>query len=128
MFIRRYKVTFINKKLGKKIEIIVIGDNKQNAIYHAKGDLSNRYLYPELFELSDGAVVLDEPVYVKDYSGALSKILTPENSMTCPKCNGSGYIDKFQQYHGGVCYTCGGYGKVLKTGTDVYTISDLKED
>ena len=125
MFIKRYKVTFVNNRLEQKLEIIVTGDNKFNALYNARCRINNVFVYPELSEFVEDAKVVGEPVYVKDFSGELSKILTPENSMTCPKCGGSGYIDKFQQYHGGVCYTCGGYGKVLKTGTDVYTISKI---
>jgi DnaJ-class molecular chaperone len=30
----------------------------------------------------------------------------------CPKCWGSGRFDCWKHVHGGVCFTCGGTGKV----------------
>ncbi len=129
MMIRYYKVTYVNEKLNKQVEITLIADNRMNAIYNANCSINHPYRCPDLYEMEfiKGAKVIGEPVYVKEYSKELSKVLTKDNSTSCSKCGGSGYIPKFVQYNNGVCYCCGGLGKVLKSGIATYTITDLEE-
>lgn len=125
---RHYKVTFVNEKLNKKVEITVSGDNKANAIFNARASIEHEYRCPDLYEMEfyKGAVVVGEPEYIKDYAKELSKVLTKDNFQYCPKCDGGRYIPKFIQYNNGICYRCGGLGKVLKGCKSTYTISDLK--
>lgn len=33
---------------------------------------------------------------------------------TCPRCNGSGRLDKYDHIRSGVCFKCGGTGKVSR--------------
>ena len=129
---RYYKVTFINKQLGKKVEITVPSDTKAGAIYSATQDIGvcSEYRCPELFKINfiKGAEQIGEPIYVKDYAKELSRAITKDNWEVCPKCGGGAFIPKFVQWHGGVCYSCGGLGKRLKNGGTTYVISDLEED
>ena len=129
---RHYKVTYINERLNLKVEIVVSGDNKLNAIYNANCDISkmgSEYRCPDLYKMEfyNGAKVIGEPEYVKDYDKELTKVLTKDNSITCPKCDGGRYIPKFIQYNNGICYRCGGLGRVLKGCQSTYTITKLEE-
>lgn len=40
------------------------------------------------------------------------KMASKKEICTCPKCNGSGYIDAYRGIANGVCFTCNGAGKV----------------
>lgn len=45
----------------------------------------------------------------------------------CTKCNGTGYIAKYVQYKGGICYACKGTGWIeRKTNTTPYNNSENK--
>lgn len=130
MINKHYKVIFINRQLNKKVEITVSGQNKGNAIYNAKCDIEHPYRCPDLYEIGfyKNAEVVSEPEYIKDYAKELAKVLTKDNYTTCPKCEGGRYIPKFIQYNNGICYQCGGLGKVLKGIKSTYIISDLENE
>ena len=130
--IKHYKVIYINKQLNLKVEMVVSGYNKSNAIYNANYNISecgSKVRCPDLYEMKfyNEAKIIGEPEYIKDYAKELAKVLTKDNYITCPKCDGGRYIPKFIQYNNGICYQCGGLGKVLKGCHATYTITKLEE-
>lgn len=126
-----YKVTYVNERLNLKVEIVVSGVNKENAIYNANYDISesgSEFRCPDLYKMEfyKGSKLVGEPECVKDYAKELTKVLTKDNSISCPRCDGGRFIPKFFQWNNGVCYQCGGVGRVLKGIQSTYTITKLK--
>ena len=110
-----YKITMKNKD-GKLLTIEVKGQNMKNAVYNARSILMGATI-----QFHNNAIYKDytEVIAVEKIEHTEEPQTKPDEWCICRKCNGSGFIPKFDQYHGGICYTCSGLGKVKKSG-DAY--------